>query len=234
MAREVLRYDSTETMAAQVAQRFLALLENLQAQERTPQVVLTGGSFAQSLYEHVARRASDHHIDWANVDFWWGDERFVAPDSPDRNALEARQTLLDRVGATRIHEMPTPNSACSVDEGARAYEAEVRNSPADEFDLVLLSLGPDGHIASLFPGSPQLNADRIVVGVTGSPKPPPERITLTVDALNHAARMWLFAADSGPGGAKEQAFNEVLAGNLEVPAARVQGREETIWFVSST
>src|SRR5690348_3955436 len=101
----------------------VTLLSSLQAQGRQPQVALTGGTFARVLYEEVARIGAQSAVDWTRVDFWWGDERFVAADSSDRNAREAREAYLDRVGATRVHEMPTPNSACSVDEGARSYEA---------------------------------------------------------------------------------------------------------------
>lgn len=228
---EVVRFDSQAAMAVEVARRFLTVVSSALDQGRHPQIALTGGTFAGLLYQEIARQAADAALDWTAIDFWWGDERFVAADSGDRNAVEARRLLLDHVGATRIHEMPTPNSACSVDEGARAYEAQLRGSAAGDFDLVLLSMGPDGHIASLFPGSPQASiTDRIAVGVTGSPKPPPERITLTFEALSRSERVWIFAADSGPGGAKEDALNRAIAGDANVPATRVHGHEETIWF----
>jgi 6-phosphogluconolactonase len=230
---DVVGFDSQQAMAADVAQRFLAVLSALQTRGRDPQVALTGGTFARILYEQIARQAGSFAVDWTAVDFWWGDERYVAPDSPDRNAAEARTAFLDKIGATRIHEMPNPNSACTVEEGARAYEAEVRGSDAGQFDLVLLSMGPDGHVASLFPGSPQAAAThRIAVGVTGSPKPPPERITLTFEALNRSDRVWIFVADSGPGGAKEDAFNRAKANDPAIPATQVHGAVETLWFAS--
>lgn len=229
----VVGFETQQAMASEVARRFVAVLKSLQDQGRQPQVVLTGGGFASALYGEIAGQAADAAVDWTAVDFWWGDERYVAPDSPDRNAVEARSALLARVGATRIHEMPSPSSACSVDEGARAYEAEVRASGSGQFDLVLLSMGPDGHVASLFPGSPQaIVTNRIAVGVTGSPKPPPERITLTFEALNRSDRVWIFAADSGPGGPKEEAFNRAKANDPAIPATQVHGAVETLWFVS--
>lgn len=230
---EVVRFESAEALAPAVAERLLDLLRRLQAEGRTPQIVLTGGTIANQIYEHIAEQTTASAVDWSQVDVWWGDERYVPRDSDERNAQQARRAFLDKVGATRIHEMPSPSSACSVDEGARAYAAEVRGSAAATFDLTLLSLGPDGHIASLFPGSALLDDhEHIAVGVTGSPKPPPERITLTLDALNHSERIWLFAADSGPGGAKEEAFGRVMANDPAVPATRVHGAVETIWFVS--
>lgn len=233
MAPEVIRYDSGSALATDVAKRFLALVGDLQGTGRRPQIALTGGTIAREIYAQIARQAPSAEVDWTEVDFWWGDERFVVADSPDRNALEARDAFLADVGATRVHEMPTSNSACSVDEGARAYEAQIRMSEGGQFDLVLLSMGPDGHVASLFPGSPQADAtNRIAVGVTGSPKPPPERITLTFEALNRSARVWLFAADSGAGGSKEESFSRAMAGDPEIPATRVQGALETTWFAS--
>lgn len=233
MAADIVRFESEAAMAADVARRMLELLAQLQVEGRQPQIALTGGGFAHALYEEIARQAGDADVDWSAIDFWWGDERYVAPDSPDRNALQAREALLDGVGASRIHEMPSTSSACSVDEGARAYEAEVRNSPAERFDLVLLSMGPDGHVASLFPDSPQSRVtNRIAVGVTGSPKPPPERITLTFEALNRTDRLWMFAADAGPGGAKEASFQRAMSNDPAIPAAQVHGVVETTWFVS--
>lgn len=233
MRPEVIRYPSAAALVSDVAQRFLSLLSAVQKAGRDPQVALTGGTIAHDLYVEVARQAPGFDVDWTRVDFWWGDERYVAPDSPDRNDLDTRSAFLDAVGATRVHPMPTPNSACSVDEGARAYEAQVRGSGAGKFDLVLLSMGPDGHVASLFPGSPQAAAvNRIAVGVTGSPKPPAERITLTFEALNRSERVWLFAADSGPGGAKENAFKRAMEGDSDIPATRVHGEAETTWFAT--
>lgn len=230
---EVHRYESSAALATDVAGRFVALLAQLQSTGRRPQIALTGGTIARDIYRAVSAQADIGTVDWSDIDFWWGDERYVAADSPDRNAREAGDAFLSAVGASRVHEMPTPSSSCSVDEGARAYEAEIRASEGGQFDLVLLSMGPDGHVASLFPGSPQASAtDRIAVGVTGSPKPPPERITLTFEALNRSDRVWIFAADSGPRGAKEEAFNRAMANDPDVPAARVRGALETTWFAS--
>lgn len=230
---DVLRYPSSNALAADVAARFLTLVSSLQAAGRNPHIALTGGTIAGEIYRAIAQQATTAAVDWNKVDFWWGDERFVAADSPERNAREARDAFLTSVGATRVHEMPTPSSACSVDEGARAYEAQVRASEGGQFDIVLLSMGPDGHVASLFPGSPQAAAtNRIAVGVIGSPKPPAQRITLTFEALNRSDHVWIFAADSGPGGAKEDAFNRAMVDDPAIPATRVHGAVETTWFVS--
>jgi len=232
-AADILCYESDTALAEDVAQRLITVLTEVQATGRQPHVALTGGTIASQIYDVLGRIGPGSPVDWSNVAFWWGDERFVPSDSPERNALQARQAFLDVVGATRVHEMPTPNSACSVEEGARAYSAEIKASGAGHFDVVLLSLGPDGHVASIFPGSPQAtDTDHIAVGVTNSPKPPAERITLTIDALNHADRIWLLAAGVGEGGSKEAAFREATAPEPPALAARLHAHLDTLWFTS--
>lgn len=215
---QVERFDSPEALASEVASRFLDVLADAQAAGRTPHVALTGGTIADKIHQEIARQADASGVDWGAVDFWWGDERYVAPDSPDRNAVQARKAFLDAVGATRVHEMPSTAAACSVDEGARAYAAEIRNSSGGDFDIVMLGMGPDGHVASLFPGFPQVDVtDEIAVGVTGSPKPPPERISLTVEALCRAKRVWFVVADEE----KLPVAERAISGDQSLPAARV-------------
>lgn len=228
---DVVRFSTSAELAADVAGRFLDLIADLQAAGGVPQIALTGGTIADAIHHQIADQAAASGVDWGAVEFWWGDERFVEADSPDRNALQARQAFLDAVGATRVHEMPTPGSACAVDEGARAYSAELRQVP--RFDLVMLGMGPDGHVASLFPGRREVGlTEPGVVSVVGAPKPPPQRLTLTLPSLNNSDRIWLVATDTAEGGAKHEAFERARAGDAEIPASRVRGQAETTWFVS--
>ena len=128
-------------------------------------------------------------VDWSRVVLWWGDERFVAADSDDRNARQAMSAFGDRLAfdPAKVHEVPSTADASSVDDAAAAYSAQLREHGAGSFEVLMLGVGPDGHVASLFPGSPQLDADdQVAVGVTGSPKPPPERVSLTFAALNRS------------------------------------------------
>jgi 6-phosphogluconolactonase len=181
-------------VAATVAERFLKRMAAAQGRGEEPHVALTGGSIAEALHRQIARQAPAYDVDWTRVVFWWGDERFVAPDSADRNARDARAAFLDVVGATQVHEVPSTGDASDVDAAAAAYGDLVRASGGGDFDLVMLGMGPDGHVASLFPGFPQLDVDdRIAVPVTGSPKPPPERVSLTFPALRRtpSGRFWL-------------------------------------------
>jgi 6-phosphogluconolactonase len=223
-------YPDPAALATAVAGRLLARISAAQTEGRIPSIALTGGGIAGRVHREIARQSAASPIDWTRVEVCWGDERFVAPGSADRNAGQARAAFLDAVGATRVHEMPSTADAANVAAGAAAY-AKILRARGGEFDIVMLGVGPDGHIASLFPGSPQLGAGGIAVGVTGAPKPPPERISLTLPAINRAQSVWLVV--SGPD--KATAVAAALAGRGahadDPPAARVSGRRETIWFL---
>ncbi|WP_205472198.1 6-phosphogluconolactonase [Nocardioides sp. SYSU D00038] len=223
-------HDDADELATAVAGALLARLVDAQADGGTAQVVLTGGTIADLIHREVARLAPGSAVDWSRVVVWWGDERFVAPDSPDRNAGQARAAFLDAVGA-QAHEMPSTDDARSADVGAASYAERLRELGAGEFDVVMLGVGPDGHVASLFPGQPTLDVeDRIAVGVTDSPKPPPERISLTLPALNRARAVWFLVSGEGKAEAVARALDPATDLH-DIPAAGVSGSQETLWFL---
>ena len=125
--------------------------------------------------------------------------------------------------------MPSTEAAATPAEGAAAYADDLRQHGAGEFEVVMLGIGPDGHIASVFPGQPTVDDDGIAVGVTGSPNPPPVRISLTFAALRRARSVWFLVS----GDEKAPAVASALGGadRHDIPAAGVVGREETIWFL---
>jgi 6-phosphogluconolactonase len=167
------------------------------------------------------------------VDFWWGDERYVPADSADRNDRAAELDLLDLVGVdpARVHAMPAADEAHpDVASAAAAYAEEVRAHAGDAFDLVLLGVGPDGHVASLFPGFPQLEVDdEDAVAVTGSPKPPPERVSLTFSRLNKTREVWFLVTGEG----KADAVSRALAadGSVQETPARGVICPNSIWWL---
>jgi 6-phosphogluconolactonase len=225
---------SPEELATVVAGAFVGSLADRQAAGEIPQVALTGGTIADAIHREIARLAPDSEVDWSRVDFFWGDERFVAPDSPERNAGQARAAFLDAVGAdpARIHEIPSSADADSAEAAATAYADLVRSAGSGNFHLVMLGVGPDGHVASLFPGFPQLDVDdRIAVAVTGSPKPPPERVSLTFAALNRADEVWFVVSGADKAAAVGRALAATAPDIHEIPAAGVRGEVETIWFL---
>jgi 6-phosphogluconolactonase len=224
--------DDPAALAATVAERFLQRIAAAQGRGEQPHVALTGGSIAHAVHDQIARQASGHEVDWDRVVFWWGDERFVASDSEDRNARDARAVFLDRVGATKVHEVPSTDAASDVTAAARSYGDLVRSAGAGEFDLVMLGMGPDGHVASLFPGFDQLDVDdEIAVPVTGSPKPPPERVSLTFPALNRARAVWFLVTSE----AKAEAVRRALADDGDVHQTPARGIAptggDTTWFL---
>jgi 6-phosphogluconolactonase len=218
------------TLATAVAGELLTRLADAQAAGHDPQIALTGGGIAEAVHRELARLSPGSGVDWTRVVVWWGDERFVDRDSEDRTAKGARAAVLDSLGATRVHEVPSSDDAADVAAAAAAYSDAIRTHGAGELDVVMLGVGPDGHVASLFPGHPALEADGIAEGVTASPKPPPERVTLTFATLNRARAVWFLVS----GEPKAAAVAAALAPDgtvQEIPARGVSGRDETIWFL---
>jgi 6-phosphogluconolactonase len=224
-------HDDSAALATAVAGELLSRLADAQAVGGVPQIALTGGTIAEEIHRELARLSPGSDVDWTRVVVWWGDERFVAADSADRNSGQAQAAFLDAVGAdpANVHAMPSSDDVPDVDAGAAAYAATLREHGGDEFDLVMLGVGPDGHIASLFPGFPHLDDDSIAVGVTGSPKPPSERISLTFATLNRARSVWFLVSGEGKAAAVAAALGG--ADRHEISAAGVTGREETLWFL---
>ena len=181
-------------------------------------IALTGGGMARDLYPLLAGDARNL-VDWSRTHVWWGDERAVPADHPESNHKLAWDLLLSRVTIARdnVHRMPADDP--DPERAAREYEAIL---PA-RFDLVLLGLGPDGHICSLFPGHAAVRErERRVVAVEGSPKPPPRRMTLTPAALESARRLLVVTY----GEAKADAVAAAFAPDgdpLRVPARLARG-----------
>ena len=238
-------HDDAGALAAAAAGELVRRLVIAQARGEVPQVGLTGGSIAEKIHAELGRIGPDSDVDWTQVVFWWGDERYVAADSPDRNARSARAAFLDVVGAdpALVHEAPATDTGLSLVEAAASYGEEVRRYGSGGFEVLMLGLGPDGHVASLFPGHPALDVDdQIVVAVPDSPKPPPERISLTFGALERCRSIFFVVS----GQEKADAVARALAPSgtpgatvQETPARGVTGLATTpthpatdiIWFL---
>ena len=236
----VMVYDDAQSLAVAVADRLIERLAEAQALRGSASLVLTGGRTGIAVLKQVRTtppRRQD--VEWSAVDFFWGDDRFVGKSHPDRNELQARRALLDHldVDPARVHPMEASDGKYGADAGrsARAYrqlvaEHQVEGEPL--FDICLLGIGEDGHVASLFPGLDAVQERTLTaLSVHGSPKPPPTRITLTLPALCGSREVWLLAT----GGGKADAVARVLAGAAaaEVPAAGVRGLDRTLWFLDS-
>lgn len=224
-------------LAERVADRFLTRVRARTKNGRIAHIALTGGSMGGAVLRAVAAHPKVGTIDWSLVHFWWGDERFVARDDADRNAVQSREALLDHIDvpAENVHEIPASDSGLTLDEAAEAYAQELARFADDEqawpsFAVCFLGVGPDGHIASLFPDRTEVTeTSAAALPVRDSPKPPPERVTLTRPVINASKRVWLVLT----GADKASALGLALAGAsyTNVPAAGAKGRKRTIFFV---
>jgi len=234
---EVVVHSSADLLADAVAARLVTKLVDAQNARGWASVVLTGGGIGVGVLEALRKSPARDAVQWDRVDVWWGDERFVTTDDPERNERQARDALLDHVplAAERVHPMPANAGrfAGQPEDAADWYadELAVHSRPEDHgsvprFDICMLGIGPDGHVASIFPGAPAAYDNRSVVAVHGSPKPPPVRISLTFPAIGAASEVWLMAA----GASKAAAVGLVVsgAGPVQVPAAGALGRVRTL------
>ncbi|MGW1159886.1 6-phosphogluconolactonase [Streptomyces sp. NPDC002519] len=238
----VVHHDK-ELMAQAAAARLITKIVDAQASRGFASVVLTGGRNGNGLLAALAAAPARDAVDWARLDLWWGDERYLPDGDPERNHTQAREALLDAVplDPKRVHPMPASDGPyeADVEAAAEAYAAELARAACPEnhgsvptFDVLMLGVGPDTHVASLFPELPAVReTERTVVGVHGAPKPPPTRVSLTLPAIRSAREVWLLAA----GEDKAQAVAIALsgAGEIQAPAAGAYGRSRTLWLLDS-
>ncbi len=238
---DVVVESDADALARAVAEALVARLAAAQIVHGTASVVLTGGGVGTAVLERVAGLAAEpvrETVDWTAVDVWWGDERFVPADDDDRNEKGARRALLDVVGvpAERVHAMPPSDGPFAEPEDAAEWYASELARAAPEgrsvprFDVLLLGVGPDGHVASIFPGFPAVRDERPVVAVRESPKPPPTRVSLGFTAINAAEEVWLLVSGEGKAPAVAAALAEDVA-PVQVPAAGVHGVRATRWLL---
>jgi 6-phosphogluconolactonase len=194
--------------------------------------MLTGGTIGIATLAAIADREDAHLLDWSNVHIWWGDERFVAADSTDRNAVQARKAMLSRlpVVEANIHEFPAADQGLSLDEAANLFAAELA-ALKPHFDMAFVGMGPDGHICSLFADKPAIEPGLLVIAEHDSPKPPPQRLSFTYEAMNAVDELWFVVAGADKSPAVAVAFGDEPT---KLPVGRVRGVKKTIWFVDQT
>ena len=235
----VVVHRDKQVLADAAAARLVTAIVDAQASRGEADVVLTGGSMGSAILTALGASAARDAVDWRRLNLWWGDERFLPTGDPERNETQAREALLDAVPLepARVHPMPGPDGADGpdVDAAAARYAAQLsaaagsgRDVPA--FDVVMLGVGPDAHVASLFPEHAALHErDRSTIGVRGAPKPPPTRISLTFPALCAARDVWFLVSGADKAGAVGLALSG--AGEMQAPAAGVRGTRSTTWLL---
>ena len=207
-------FAAPDALAAELVDQTVAAATDAIAARGRFTMALTGGSAAQTLYPVLAQAP----LPWDHVHVFFGDERCVGPDNADSNHRLAHATLLSRVAipAANVHRIRGEDDPATA---AIAYEKDLLDATdgTGALDVVHVGMGPDGHVCSLFPGHPLLHDDvRLVAAITGSPKPPPSRVTLTLQALARARQLWFLVA----GAAKADAARDaILDATSTLPAA---------------
>lgn len=237
IARQILIHEDAQATAHAIAARLITTIADALAARGVAHVVVTGGSLGIAALEAVAANPAKTSVNWSQVHFWWGDERFVASDSADRNVLQAEPLFaaLDELGLDRgtVHAMGASDQYESAEQAAVAYtqllaQEAPEGSASPVFDVLMLGMGPDSHVASLFPNhtrSDELGA----IAVHDSPKPPPHRVSLTMGTINTAREVWLIVAGADKAPALAAASHEI--NEVAVPASAVRGTQATRWIV---
>jgi 6-phosphogluconolactonase len=232
---QVFLCDDALSVAQTAAEAFIDHIVEVLDQKAEAHVVLTGGTVGIKTLDELASSHRIGEVDFSRVHFWWGDERYVASDSADRNELQARNALLNKipVDVAKVHAFPSSDSGLELDSAALSFAEQVAefaaiDEIAPDFDLVFLGVGPDGHVASLFPGKPKPPAGASVIAEHNSPKPPSARLSFSYEALLGAHQVWFVVAGADKANAVAVAFGDAPE---SLPVGCIQGRDATLWFI---
>jgi 6-phosphogluconolactonase len=226
---DVVSAADEDALAATIASRLVTTLAETQAARGRASVVLTGGGIGGRSLAALAGTSTLADLDVSRLDVWWGDERFVPRGDPDRNDVQAHAALGGALDGARLHPMGDSTSYPDADTAAGAYVEELQAAGGDVppiLDVLLLGIGPEGHVASIFPRSPAVHDDRTAFAVYDCPKPPPVRVSLGFGTIRRAREVWLIVF----GASKAEAVAALLggAGRDVLPAAGAIGTERTL------
>ena len=226
----VLVQPDPAALAEAAAARLIVALQDAQSLRDEVHVVATGGSLGSAIWKRVAACPARVAVDWSSVHLWWGDERYLPAADPDRNDTQNEQAGLAELGLVpgNVHRVAGPEASVDATASAAAYGQEIHDSVARPWDLVLLGMGPDGHVASLFPGHRAQLSTGLTVAVEDAPKLPPTRVSLTFECLNRADG----CGSSSPGPTRLPRSPTHSRGRAELSsAAQVHGSSETLWLL---
>ncbi|XP_050236597.1 probable 6-phosphogluconolactonase 1 [Mercurialis annua] len=243
---ELRIHENSDELATDLAE-YIAEISEASVKERGVfAIALSGGSLI-GLMGKLCEAPYNKTVDWSKWYIFWVDERVVAKNHADSNYKLAKDGLLSKVPIVPSH-VHSINDSVSAEEAATEYEFVIRQlvktrtisvsdiSDCPKFDLILLGMGPDGHVASLFPNHPVLDAsDEWVTFITDSPKPPPERITFTLPVINSASNVAVIAAGEAKAEALHSAIDEVGPDCPTLPARMVQPTKgKLVWFLDKS
>lgn len=217
-------YADAKELSEEVTVQILASIERGLKLKNQYHLVLTGGTLGVQISEALVNEFNADPDGFAGLHIWWSDERFVPADSVERNAFPFHKTVVN--SKIVIHEVLASDVAKSIDESVSDYELALENV---DIDLNILGLGPDGHVASLFPGVADIDDQRRIFAITDSPKPPSARVSFTMSTINSAQEVWIVAA----GESKAEAVTKIIEGDLSIPASYVRGHSHTRLIVDT-
>ncbi len=218
---EVISLVNSQDLVDRVTEDLIKAATELLSTKSTVNIGLTGGRIGTEISKHLLNSALGTN---SQVHFWWTDERFLPVGNAERNdsVIPAK---LDT--AKNLHRLPSSDHGYELADAADNAAADLAALNSDKLmDFTLLSVGPDGHVASLFPNHAALTSESLVVGISDSPKPPKDRLTWTLAALNKSDQVWLLAN----GSEKESAVTHLMAGDKTIPAANVHGKNRTVLY----
>ena len=234
MSLEIKIFKDADAVASAAALDLVDRVSQVLTVQSLANIVVTGGTVGILTLAKLAQIDAEG-VDWARVHVWWGDERFVESKSPYRNAVQASEAWLagSKIPESNIHQFPAADNNLSLENARDDFDQLLQKyaSPgllAPIFDVLLLGMGPDGHIASLFPGKPEIPAGTRTVAEKDSPKPPPQRLSFSYELINSAKEVWFTIAGADKADAVSVAFSPNKA---SLPVGRVSGTQKTIWIL---
>lgn len=217
-------YADAAELAEELTVQILAAIEKGLKLKSQFHLVLTGGTLGVQISEALVNEFNADSDSFRGLHIWWSDERFVPADSVERNAFPFHKNVKNE--NIVVHEVLSSDRAANLQDSVSDYELALENV---DIDLNILGLGPDGHVASLFPGMTDLDDQRKVFAVQNSPKPPAERVSFTMSMINSAEEVWIVAA----GESKADAVTKLIEGELSIPASYVRGNSRTRLIVDT-
>jgi 6-phosphogluconolactonase len=228
---EVRKATNAIDVAQQASFEIIETIKNVLAKKNSIHIALTGGTVGVLTLEFLGKAITEQNLDISRVHFWWGDERFVESNSRDRNFIQAKTAMPNVLGAESktIHPFPSSDEGLDLDHARRDFTAHLKEIFSDSepaMDLTILGMGPDGHVASLFPG---MNHDGdLVVAVDNSPKPPPQRLSFSLNLINRSDKIIFVVAGIDKAEAVESVHKNP---DCALPAAKVEAKGQTLWII---
>lgn len=228
---EVRKATNPIDVAQQASFEIIETIKNVLVKKNSVHIALTGGTVGILTLEVLGKAITEQNLDISKVHFWWGDERFVESNSKDRNFIQAKTAMPNVLGteSAKIHAFPASDEGLDLESARRHFTQHIKDVLGESqpaMDLTILGMGPDGHVASLFPG---MNHDGdLVVAVDNSPKPPPERLSFSLDLINRSDKIIFVVAGIDKAEAVESVHKNP---ECDLPAAKVEAKDQTLWII---